>query len=98
MDLLMGLMIGVGLSAACGFRVFVPILGMSIANLAGHLTLSSGFEWIGTWPTLIGFAVIDRQHHTLRIFEKGLIHESTPKFHGFACYLLFFSVSLCLCG
>ena len=56
MDLLMGLMIGVGLSAACGFRVFVPILGMSIANLAGHLTLSSGFEWIGTWPTLIALA------------------------------------------
>jgi hypothetical protein len=56
MDLLMGLMIGVGLSAACGFRVFVPMLGMSIANLAGHLTLSPGFEWIGTWPTLIALA------------------------------------------
>ena len=56
MDLLMGLMIGVGLSAACGFRVFVPMLGMSIANLAGQLTLSPGFEWIGTWPTLIALA------------------------------------------
>ena len=52
----MGLIIGVGLSAACGFRVFVPLLGMSIANLAGHLTLSPGFEWIGAWPALMGFA------------------------------------------
>ena len=81
MDLLVGLMIGVGLSAACGFRVFVPMLGMSIANLAGQLTLYLGFEWIGTWPTLIGFAVIDRQHHTLRIFEKGLIQKSNPVFN-----------------
>ncbi len=56
MDIVMGLIIGVGLSAACGFRVFVPLLGMSIANMAGHLTLSSGFEWIGSWPALIAFA------------------------------------------
>ena len=56
MHFVMGLIIGVGLSAACGFRVFVPLLGMSIANLAGHLTLAPGFEWIGTWPALIAFA------------------------------------------
>ena len=49
-------MIGVGLSAACGFRVFVPLLGMSIGNMAGHLTMSPGFEWIGSWPALISFA------------------------------------------
>ena len=55
MELITGLVIGVGLSAACGFRIFVPLLGMSIANLAGHLTLSSGFEWIGSWPALITF-------------------------------------------
>ena len=56
MDIVMGVIVGVGLSAACGFRVFVPLLGMSIANLAGHLTLSPGFEWIGTWPALLTFA------------------------------------------
>jgi hypothetical protein len=55
MEIALGLMIGIGLSAACGFRVFVPLLGMSIANMAGHLTLSSGFEWIGSWPALIAF-------------------------------------------
>jgi hypothetical protein len=55
-EAVMGVMAGVGLSAACGFRVFVPLLGMSIANMAGHLTLSSGFEWIGSWPALIAFA------------------------------------------
>jgi hypothetical protein len=48
--------LGIGLAAACGFRVFVPLLGMSAASLSGHLDLSPGFEWIGTWPALACFA------------------------------------------
>jgi hypothetical protein len=54
---LMSILVGIGLSAACGFRVFVPLLVMSIASLSGHLTLSAGFEWIGTYPALLAFAV-----------------------------------------
>jgi len=50
-------MAGIGLSAACGFRVFVPLLVMSIASLSGHLTLAPGFQWIGTYPALICFSV-----------------------------------------
>jgi len=56
-DTLMGLLIGVGLSAACGFRVFVPFLIASVAAQTGHLSLSSGFEWMGTTPALLAFAV-----------------------------------------
>lgn len=47
MDILLGLCIGIGLSAACGFRVFVPMLVVSIAAQTGHLDLSDGFNWIG---------------------------------------------------
>jgi hypothetical protein len=46
-ELLTGLCIGIGLSAACGFRVFVPMLGVSLASRAGHMELGSGFEWLG---------------------------------------------------
>jgi hypothetical protein len=53
----MSLMLGVSLSAACGFRIFVPLLGMSIAALNGHLTLASGFEWIGTEQAFVMFAI-----------------------------------------
>jgi hypothetical protein len=56
MEIFLGLIIGVGLSAACGFRVFVPFLGLSIAALSGHLRLTQGFEWIGSWPALVAFA------------------------------------------
>jgi hypothetical protein len=35
--------------------VFVPLMGMSFAALSGNITLSPGFQWIGTWPALIAF-------------------------------------------
>ena len=57
METLLSICVGIGLSAACGFRVFVPLLVMSIASLSGHLTLAHGFEWIGTYPALIAFSV-----------------------------------------
>ena len=57
MELLLSICLGVGLSAACGFRVFVPFLIMGIASLAGHLALSPNFQWIGTYPAVVSFAV-----------------------------------------
>ena len=56
METLLGLFVGIGLSAACGFRIFVPLLGMSIASMTGHIHLSAGFDWIGTWPALTALA------------------------------------------
>jgi hypothetical protein len=57
MELTLSILIGVGLAAACGFRVFVPFLVASIAAASGHLELAPGFEWIGTNYALIAFAV-----------------------------------------
>jgi hypothetical protein len=56
-DTVLSVLLGIGLSAACGFRVFVPLLVMSIASVSGNLTLSHGFEWIGSVPALVAFAV-----------------------------------------
>ncbi len=53
----LGLFVGIGLSAACGFRVFVPLLIMSVATHAGHLTLAEGFEWIGSEAAIAAFAI-----------------------------------------
>lgn len=57
MDTLVSIGIGIALSAACGFRIFVPPLVMSIAAIAGHLPLSQDFQWMGTYPALFAFAV-----------------------------------------
>jgi hypothetical protein len=56
MELLISIAVGLGLSAACGFRVFVPLLIASLAAQAGSLPLAPGFEWIGTPEALYAFA------------------------------------------
>ncbi len=57
MEELLGIFVGIGLSATCGFRIFVPLLGMGLAHQAGALSFSPGFEWIGSWPALIAFGI-----------------------------------------
>lgn len=57
MEIFLCICLGIGLSAACGFRVFVPFLILSIAALTGHVQLAKGFAWIGTYPALITFGV-----------------------------------------
>jgi len=54
-ETLLGIAVGIGLSAACGFRVFVPLLVMNLTSLTGHLHLSPGFEWIGSDYATIAF-------------------------------------------
>lgn len=56
MDVVVPLAIGLGLAAACGFRVFVPLLAASIAAHVGHLQLAGGFDWIGSTAAMIAFA------------------------------------------
>jgi hypothetical protein len=57
METLLGVAIGVGLSAASGFRLVVPFLVMSLASLSGHLALAPDMAWIGTYPALAAFAI-----------------------------------------
>src|SRR5882757_4101590 len=58
-ELFLSICLGIGLSAACGFRVFVPLLCLSIAAHfgAGHVHLAKSFAWIGSYPAIIAFGV-----------------------------------------
>jgi len=53
--LLISIALGLGLSAACGFRVFVPLLAIGVAAKYGYLQLSPGFSWMATDAALIAF-------------------------------------------
>ena len=53
---ILSILAGIGLSAACGFRVFVPLLVLSIATMTGLVRLAEGFGWIATWPALLAFS------------------------------------------
>jgi hypothetical protein len=55
MDIAFGILLGVGLAASCGFRVFVPMLVTNVASLLGYLKLSPGFEWMGSWIAFAAF-------------------------------------------
>ena len=57
MDVLLAICLGIGLSAACGFRVFVPFFIISAAKLSGHMDVAPGFDWLGTWPAFTALFV-----------------------------------------
>ncbi|MBV8884366.1 MAG: DUF4126 domain-containing protein [Chroococcidiopsidaceae cyanobacterium CP_BM_RX_35] len=48
MDTLIEIMLGISLSAASGFRVFVPLLILSTTAVVGHLNLPANFDWAET--------------------------------------------------
>jgi len=55
MEIAFSILIGLGLSAACGFRVFIPLLVAGIGIQAGALHPAPDFTWLGSTPALIGF-------------------------------------------
>ena len=57
MDILLSVCLGLGLAAACGFRVFVPFLVLNLAARAGYVEVAGSFEWIASTPALITLAV-----------------------------------------
>jgi|TARA_Y100000780_G_scaffold225843_1_gene238910 hypothetical protein len=63
MEAIMSIMIGVALSATCGFRVFVPLLAVNIGTRAldadGQplIELAGGFDWLSSDIALMVFLV-----------------------------------------
>ena len=56
METILAVIPGIGLSAACGFRVFVPLLALNLASMYGYLNLAPGFDWLGGNYATIAFA------------------------------------------
>lgn len=52
LDILTSVALGVGLAAAVGLRVFLPLLVLSIAGYAGVVPLSESFQWLATLPAV----------------------------------------------
>jgi hypothetical protein len=57
METILAVITGIGLSAACGFRVFVPLFALNLASMYGYIHLAQGFEWIGGYYATIAFAL-----------------------------------------
>jgi hypothetical protein len=56
-EALLSIALGIGLAAAVGLRVFLPLLALGIAAAAGHIELTPSFSWLASTPALVMLAV-----------------------------------------
>jgi Domain of unknown function (DUF4126) len=70
-DLVVSIALGVGLAAAVGFRVFLPLLVMSGAAYTGHLTLSDGLDWLAS-PTALAMLSVAALLEILAYYVPGV--------------------------
>jgi hypothetical protein len=68
-----GIAVGIGLAAATGFRVFVPLLIAGLAAHFGKLPLSDSFQWLASTPALIMLGTAAAAE-TLAYYIPGVDH------------------------
>jgi hypothetical protein len=56
-SLAVSIALGIGLAAAVGFRVFLPLLVASVAAYTGHLHLDGNFAWLGSLTAIVMLSV-----------------------------------------
>lgn len=71
LDLVVSVALGVGLAAAVGFRVFLPLLVMSGAAYSGLLTLSEELQWLAT-PTALAMLSVAASVEILAYYVPGV--------------------------
>jgi hypothetical protein len=80
-DIAVSIALGIGLAAATGFRVFLPLLVASVAAYVGHLHLSDNFAWLGSVPALITLgvaAVAEVSAYYIPVIDNMLDAITTP--------------------
>lgn len=78
---LVAISLGLGLAAACGLRVFVPLLAVSVGTRLGLMDVGSGFEWLGTWTAMGAFgaaALLETLAYYIPWVDHALDAIATP--------------------
>ncbi|MCP5327275.1 MAG: DUF4126 domain-containing protein [Steroidobacteraceae bacterium] len=57
LEILTSIALGVGLAAAVGLRVFLPLLVLAIAGYAGVVPLADSFQWLASLPAVATLGV-----------------------------------------
>lgn len=81
LDTFLELLLAISLSAAAGFRVFVPLLILSAAAVLGHVDLPTRFDWIENPPALVLFgtaSVLEIIGYSIPWFDHLLDVVATP--------------------
>ena len=80
-SLVLSILLGLGLSSAVGFRVFLPALLTSIAAYFDQVQLAESMMWIGSFPAMITFAVatiVEILGYYIPFFDNLLDTIATP--------------------
>src|SRR5687768_8760453 len=81
MELLSAIAAGIALAAACGFRVFLPLMATALASRAGYIDPSGGFEWLDSNVALALFgaaAVAEVAGYYIPWFDHALDTIASP--------------------
>lgn len=80
-EIIVAVAIGIGLSASCGFRVFIPMLVASVAAKMGIFPVQEGFLWLAGWPAILCFGtatVVEIIAYYIPLVDNLLDIVSTP--------------------
>ncbi|MBE9013032.1 DUF4126 domain-containing protein [Pseudanabaenaceae cyanobacterium LEGE 13415] len=75
------ILLGISLSAAAGFRVFIPLLVLSGVSVFGHYDLPTDFDWIESIQAFDLFAiasVLEIIGYSIPWFDHALDFLATP--------------------
>ena len=78
-DLLFSVALGIGLAAATGFRVFIPLLVAGLAARAGWLPLTESFAWLQSTPALVALGTAAVLETLTAIRGAQRVTSATPE-------------------
>ncbi len=56
-ETIFSILVGIGLAASVGFRIFVPLFALSIASHYGVIPLNQSWDWVGSTTAIITLGV-----------------------------------------
>lgn len=81
MDAAIAIAVGLGLAAATGLRVFLPLFVLGVAAATGTVPLADGWEWVGSKGALIGLGtamVLEIAGYYIPWVDQALDVVATP--------------------
>jgi len=56
-EIIFSILLGIGLAASVGFRIFVPLFALSIASYYGVIPLNENWQWVGSTGAMIALGI-----------------------------------------
>lgn len=56
-ETIFSVLLGIGLAASVGFRIFVPLFTLSIASYYGVIPLNENWQWVGSSAAMIALGI-----------------------------------------